>query len=101
MTSVGQGLNIILEVNCMEMSTHNYLEAIKGHNNGTVDLSIHGYTMTSLHKYQHPTTDSAEHAPHIWNRPVYGSKTQYVQETEERSESPRTTWWYSFIIQEP
>jgi hypothetical protein len=31
MTYVGQGLNIILEVDCMDISTHNYLGVIIGH----------------------------------------------------------------------
>jgi hypothetical protein len=31
MTSVGQGVNIILEVNFMEISTQNYVVAIRGH----------------------------------------------------------------------
>jgi hypothetical protein len=31
MTSVGQGVNIILEVNCMEISTQNYMVVIRGH----------------------------------------------------------------------
>jgi hypothetical protein len=31
MTSVGQGLNIILEENCMEIATHNYLVVIIDH----------------------------------------------------------------------
>jgi hypothetical protein len=31
MTSVGQSVNNILEGNCMEISTHNYVVAIKGH----------------------------------------------------------------------
>jgi hypothetical protein len=30
MTSVDQGLNIILEGNFMEISTHNYMVAIRG-----------------------------------------------------------------------
>jgi hypothetical protein len=31
MTSVGQDVNIILEGNCMETSTQNYVVAIRGH----------------------------------------------------------------------
>jgi hypothetical protein len=31
MTSVGQGVNIILEGNCMEISTQNYVVVIRGH----------------------------------------------------------------------
>jgi hypothetical protein len=31
MTSVGQGVNIILEGNCIQISTQNYVVAIRGH----------------------------------------------------------------------
>jgi hypothetical protein len=53
------------------------------YNNGTVDLSMPGYIKAALHKYQHPTPAHAEHAPHTWNSPVYGAKTQYIVETED------------------
>jgi hypothetical protein len=53
------------------------------HNNVTVDLSMPGYIKAALHKYHHPTSDSAEHAPHTWNPPVYDRKTQYTEETED------------------
>jgi hypothetical protein len=44
----------------------------------TVDLSIPGYIKAALHKYQHAAPTRPEHAPHTWNPPVYGAKTQYV-----------------------
>jgi hypothetical protein len=50
---------------------------------GTVDLSIHGYIKAALHKYQHPAPTRPEHAPHQWNTPVYGAKTQYVEDTQD------------------
>jgi hypothetical protein len=37
----------------------------------------------ALHKYQHPAPACAEHAPHKWNSPVYGAKTQYIEERED------------------
>jgi hypothetical protein len=41
--------------------------------NRTVDLSMPGYIKADLHK--HP-----EHAPHTWNPPIYGAKTQFVED---------------------
>jgi hypothetical protein len=38
-----------------------------------------GYTNAALHKYQHAAPKRPEHAPHTWNPPVYGAKTQYVE----------------------
>jgi hypothetical protein len=46
---------------------------------GTVDLYIPGYIKAALHKYQHAAPTRLEHAPHTWNPPVYGAKTQYVE----------------------
>jgi hypothetical protein len=48
--------------------------------NRTVDLSIPGYIKSTLHKYQHPAQARPEHAPHTWNPPIYGAKTQFVNE---------------------
>jgi hypothetical protein len=46
----------------------------------TVDLSMTGYIKAALHKYQHPVPARPEHAPHTWNTPIYGAKTQFVNE---------------------
>jgi hypothetical protein len=46
----------------------------------TVDLSMTGYIKAALHKYQHPTPTRPEHAPHTWNPPIYGAKTQIVND---------------------
>jgi hypothetical protein len=51
--------------------------------NGTVDLSMPGYTKEALHKYQHPSPTRPEHAQHQWNPPIYGAKTQYVEDTHD------------------
>jgi hypothetical protein len=48
--------------------------------NRTVDLSMPGYIKAALHKDQHPAPVRPEHAPHTWNPPIYGSKTQFVNE---------------------
>jgi hypothetical protein len=50
------------------------------YNNRTVDLSMPGYIKAALHKYQHPAPACPEHAPHTWNQPIYGAKTQFVTE---------------------
>jgi hypothetical protein len=42
-----------------------------------------GYFKAALHKYQHPAPRHPEHAPHQWNPPVYGAKTQYVEDTQD------------------
>jgi hypothetical protein len=47
--------------------------------NRTVDLSMPGYIKAALNKYQHAAPTRPEHAPHTWNPPVYGAKTQYVE----------------------
>jgi hypothetical protein len=51
--------------------------------NRTVDLSMPGYIKAALHKYQHPAPAHPEQAPHTWNPPIYGAKTQFL--TEETS----------------
>jgi hypothetical protein len=48
--------------------------------NRTVDLSMPGYIKASLHKYQHTAPARPEHAPHTWNPPIYGAKTQFVND---------------------
>jgi hypothetical protein len=49
--------------------------------NRTVELSMPGYIKAALHKYQYPAPARPEHAPHTWNPPLYGAKTQFVNET--------------------
>jgi hypothetical protein len=39
-----------------------------------------GYIKAALHKYQHPAPARPEHAPHTLNPPIYGAKTQFVDE---------------------
>jgi hypothetical protein len=39
-----------------------------------------GYINAALHKYQHAAPALPEHAPHTWNPPIYGAKTQYVED---------------------
>jgi hypothetical protein len=42
-----------------------------------------GYINAALQKYQHPAPACAEHAPHTWDKPVYGAKTQYIEEADD------------------
>jgi hypothetical protein len=53
--------------------------------NRTADLPMPGYIKATLHKYEHAAPTRPEHAPHTWNPPVYGAKTQYV---EDENNSP-------------
>jgi hypothetical protein len=48
-----------------------------------VDLSMLGYIKAALHKIQHPTPTRPANAPHTWNPPVYGAKTQYIEVQED------------------
>jgi hypothetical protein len=49
------------------------------YNNKTVDLYMPGYINTVVHNNHYPDPALAEHAPHTWNPPVYGAKTQYTE----------------------
>jgi hypothetical protein len=40
-----------------------------------------GYIKSALQKYQHPAPARPEHGLHTWNPPIYGAKTQFVNET--------------------
>jgi hypothetical protein len=40
-----------------------------------------GDIKAALHIYQHPAPARPEHAPHKWNPPMYGAKTQFGSET--------------------
>jgi hypothetical protein len=51
---------------------------------------MHGYTKSALHKYQYPAHVRTYHAPHKWNLPVYGAKTQCIEDGEDSLDlSPR------------
>jgi hypothetical protein len=45
-------------------------------NNHTVNLSMPGYVASALHKFQHPAPKRAQHAPHQWTKPNYGTRQQ-------------------------
>jgi hypothetical protein len=51
--------------------------------NRGVDLSIPGYIKATLHKFQHPSPTRPENASYTWSPPVYGAKTQYIEEHKD------------------
>jgi hypothetical protein len=46
--------------------------------NRTCDISSPGYIERALQRFQHPTPQRPQHAPHAWVKPHYGVKTQYA-----------------------
>eukprot|EP00957_Ditylum_brightwellii_P020335 1534363-Ditylum_brightwellii.AAC.1 len=48
------------------------------YNLGYVDVSMPGYILKALEKFQHPVPKFPQHCPHQWNRPVYYMKVQYA-----------------------
>jgi hypothetical protein len=45
----------------------------------TANLSMPGYITAALRKYQHPMPQRKQHAPHQWERPIYGAKQQLTK----------------------
>jgi hypothetical protein len=56
-----------------------------------------GYIKAALHKYQHADPAHPEHAPHTWNPPIYGAKTQHV---ENETTSPALSAKYVHKLQQ-
>ena len=50
--------------------------------NRTCDLSMPGYIERAIQRFQHAPPTRPQHAPHAWQKPNYGAKTQYA-ETED------------------
>ena len=46
--------------------------------NRTCDMSMPGYIERTLQRFKHIASPQAEHAPHPWQRPTYGAKTQFA-----------------------
>ena len=46
----------------------------------TVDISMPGYVKKALLRFQH-IARRKQRSPHQWNKPIYGQKTQYAEET--------------------
>ena len=43
---------------------------------GCVDVSMPGHVERALQRFEHPTPSRLQHAPHPWDAPVCGAKTQ-------------------------
>ena len=46
--------------------------------NRNMSVSMPGYVKSALLKFQHEATTKPQDAPHRWNQPTYGAKTQYA-----------------------
>jgi hypothetical protein len=64
-------------------SAYCVLKSDWNYNNEAVDLSVPGNIKAALHNYHHPAPARSEHEPRTWNPPIYGAKTQYIEEAEE------------------
>ena len=51
-------------------------------------LSMPNYIVKALHKFQHQTPSKPQHAPHAWNKPIYGATRQFAPDADE---SPKLT----------
>ena len=49
---------------------------------GYVVKDMHGYVKKVLNNHQHPPPTTPQYAPHNWNKPAYGRKTQYTSEPD-------------------
>ena len=56
--------------------------------NGRVDVSMQGYVAAALNKFQHPPPTKKQDAPHPWNRPIYGTHTQYATPDDDSTLLP-------------
>jgi hypothetical protein len=46
--------------------------------NRIVDLSMPGYILEALHRFQHQMPSRPQHAPSSWTKPTYGANVQYA-----------------------
>ena len=44
-----------------------------------VDISIPGYIVKAIHKFQHPAPEKPKYVPYVWIPPTYWQKIQYTQ----------------------
>jgi hypothetical protein len=57
-----------------------------------VDVSMPKFVDKGRTKYQHPSPKFAQHAPHLWAKPIYGQKVQYATaDTSELLDKKGTT----------
>ena len=53
------------------------------YDHGYVDVSIPGYVVEALQKFQHTKPQRPQHAPHQWNTPAYGQRIQLTKEPDK------------------
>ena len=53
---------------------------------GYVDVDMPQYVSKKLQNYQHSAPEKPQHAPHKWNQPAYGQKTQFAPEPDKTSD---------------
>ena len=51
-----------------------------------VNVAMPQYVIKALAKFNHPKTHRPQHAPHCWNKAVYGQRIQYIAPS---SQSPK------------
>jgi hypothetical protein len=54
----------------------------------TVDISMPGYVAKALERFQHTPTTRAEHSPHAWSKPVYGTHPQLTSPVDDTALLP-------------
>jgi hypothetical protein len=51
----------------------------------TVDISMPGYVIKALERFQHTPPHRHEHSPHAWNKTVYGTHPQLTSPVDDKS----------------
>jgi hypothetical protein len=54
----------------------------------TVDISMPGYVAKALERFQHTPPRRAEHSPHAWSKPVYGTHPQLTSPVDNTALLP-------------
>jgi hypothetical protein len=54
-----------------------------GYKRRTVRVSMPGYILAALHKFQHEWDQRRQDAPQSWNQPTYGAKVQYADNPDD------------------
>ena len=73
LTSLQKYYEILIDWDCKDYCGLN----LEWHyNDRYIDVSMPGYVVCMLAKYQHLAPEKPQHAPHKWNTPAYGIKFQ-------------------------